>query len=64
MYSVYLRRDGKLPMTGALNMGANDINNAKNITTSDDGNFGRNINAGGEVTAHNEYGDQITVYFK
>jgi hypothetical protein len=29
MYSVYLRRDGTLPMTGDLNMGGNDINNAK-----------------------------------
>lgn len=61
MYSVYLRRDGTLPMTGALNMGANDINNAKNITASGAGNFGGNINAGGEITAHNGYGDQITL---
>lgn len=34
MYSVYLRRDGTLPMTGVLNMGGNNINNAKNITAS------------------------------
>lgn len=34
MYSVYLRRDGTLPMTGDLNMGGNDINNAKDITAS------------------------------
>lgn len=32
MYSVYLRRDGTLPMTGNLNMGNQDINNARNIT--------------------------------
>uniref|UniRef100_UPI0038928CB4 hypothetical protein n=1 Tax=Citrobacter koseri TaxID=545 RepID=UPI0038928CB4 len=32
MYSVYLRRDGTLPMTGDLNMGGNSINNANNIT--------------------------------
>ncbi|CFQ14861.1 Large exoprotein involved in heme utilization or adhesion [Yersinia enterocolitica] len=32
MYSVYLRRDGTLPMTGDLNMGGKSINNAKDIT--------------------------------
>lgn len=61
LYSIYLRRDGTLPMTGNLNMGANDINNAKNITASGTGNFGGNINAGGEVTAHNGFGDAITI---
>lgn len=67
MYSVYLRRDGTLPMTGNLNMGANDIDNAKNITASGTGNFGSNINSGGNVTAaaqviaHNGYGDTITL---
>ena len=61
MYSVYLRRDGTLPMTGALNMGANDINNAKNITASGNGNFGGNVIAGGEVSAENGYGDVITL---
>lgn len=34
MYSVYLRRDGTLPMTGNLNMGNQDINNARNITAT------------------------------
>lgn len=34
MYSVYLRRDGTLPMTGDLNMGGNAINNATDITAS------------------------------
>lgn len=34
MYSVYLRRDGTLPMMGNLNLGNNDINNAKNITST------------------------------
>lgn len=33
-YSIYLRRDGTLPMTGSLNMGTNDIVSAKNITAS------------------------------
>lgn len=47
MYSVYLRRDGTLPMTGDLNMGGNNINNAKNITASGTGNFGGNIAANG-----------------
>ncbi|EEE1378187.1 shufflon system plasmid conjugative transfer pilus tip adhesin PilV, partial [Salmonella enterica subsp. diarizonae] len=34
MYSVYLRRDGTLPMTGDLNMGGKSINNALNINAS------------------------------
>ncbi len=34
MYSVYLRRDGTLPMTGSLNMGNQDINNVRNITAA------------------------------
>ncbi|EOC1054694.1 shufflon system plasmid conjugative transfer pilus tip adhesin PilV, partial [Cronobacter sakazakii] len=34
MYSVYLRRDGTLPMTGDLNMGGNDIKNVKDITAT------------------------------
>ncbi|HEJ7993042.1 TPA: shufflon system plasmid conjugative transfer pilus tip adhesin PilV [Serratia liquefaciens] len=34
LYSVYLRRDGTLPMTGNLNMGEKSINNAHNITAS------------------------------
>ena len=60
MYSVYLRRDGTLPMTGSLNMGANDINNAKNITASGTGNFGGNVNAGAEINAKNGYGDSLS----
>ncbi|CAM6226160.1 hypothetical protein QMY51_03375 [Escherichia coli] len=34
LYSVFLRRDGTLPMTGELNMGGNNISNAKDITAS------------------------------
>ncbi|EOD3492718.1 shufflon system plasmid conjugative transfer pilus tip adhesin PilV, partial [Cronobacter malonaticus] len=34
MYSVYLRRDGTLPMTGDLNMGGKDINNVKDTTAT------------------------------
>ncbi|ECC5185025.1 shufflon system plasmid conjugative transfer pilus tip adhesin PilV [Salmonella enterica] len=34
MYTVYLRRDGSLPMSGDLNMGGNNINNVKDITSS------------------------------
>lgn len=60
-YSVFLRRDGTLPMTGNLNMDGNSINSAKdingtgNLTMSGTGNFG------GEVTAANGYGDKITL---
>lgn len=67
LYSAYLRRDGTLPMTGNLNMGANDINNAKNITASGTGTFGSDVSSGGKVTAageviaHNGYGDAITM---
>ena len=67
LYSIYLRRDGTLPMTGDLNMGGNNINNAKNITASGSGSFGGNItsngniNAAHEVIAHNGYGDTITL---
>jgi len=34
MYSVYLRRDGTLPMTGNLNMGGQNIINSNNITAA------------------------------
>lgn len=67
LYSIYLRRDGTLPMTGDLNMGGNNINNAKNITASGTGSFGGNITSGGTVTAagqvvaHNGYGDTIAL---
>ena len=46
-YSVYLRRDGILPMTGQLNMNGNDIGNARNITASGTGNFGGNLATNG-----------------
>lgn len=47
MYSVYLRRDGTLPMTGDLDMGTKNIKNANNITASGTGNFGGNIATNG-----------------
>ena len=34
MYSVYLRRDGTLPMTGNLNMGGQSVYNAQDITAT------------------------------
>ena len=34
LYSIYLRRDGTLPMTGNLNMGGQSIYNTQNITAS------------------------------
>jgi hypothetical protein len=48
---AYLRRDGSLPMTGALNMGAQDINNATTIT-------GINVN-GTNVNADNIAGINV-----
>ena len=65
MYTVYLRRDGTLPMTGDLNMGGKSIGNAKNITASGTGYFGGDISSEGNITAkkeiiaHNGYGDTI-----
>lgn len=50
MYSVYLRRDGTLPMTGDLNMGGNNINNIKDIYASGTGNFDNNLNVSKDVT--------------
>ncbi len=56
LYSVYLRRDGTLPMTGDLNLDGHNINNIANInatgnitTTSDL--QARNIKATGKVNA-------------
>lgn len=34
MYSVFLRRDGSLPMTGDLNMGGKNITNVQDMTAS------------------------------
>lgn len=60
MYSVYLRRDGTLPMTGDLNMGGQSINNAKDITASGDvnavsfngsyGRFAKNVSVSEDLT--------------
>lgn len=61
MYSVYLRRDGTLPMTGDLDLGENNINNINNINASGNANINGNVNAGKEVVAHNGYGDAITM---
>lgn len=60
-YSVFLRRDGTLPMTGNLNMGNNDINNINNINGNGNIIMGGSANFGGEVTAKNGYGDSITL---
>lgn len=59
-YSVYLRRDGVLPMTGQLNMNGNDIGNARNITASNTITGGI-LHSKGNVIAHNEYGHQLTI---
>ncbi|MEB8021184.1 shufflon system plasmid conjugative transfer pilus tip adhesin PilV [Raoultella ornithinolytica] len=67
LYSVYLRRDGTLPMTGNLNLGGNDINNVKDIIASGAGSFGGNISSGGDISAagqlvvHNGYGHALTI---
>lgn len=66
-YSVFLRRDGTLPMTGNLNMGSNSINNAVDYNGSGNINTGGTITSGGkiyagdEITAKNGYGDTIAL---
>lgn len=60
-YSVFLRRDGVLPMTGNLNMGGQSINNAQDINGSGDLTMSGKGTFGGEVTAKNGYGDSITL---
>lgn len=52
LYSVYLRRDGTLPMTGDLNMDGHNVKNVNNLTATGNltttGNiFGKDINASG-----------------
>ena len=56
LYSVYLRRDGTLPMTGDLNLDGHNINNIANINAT--GNItttgdlqARNIKATGKIDA-------------
>lgn len=72
MYSVYLRRDGTLPMTGDLNMGGNDINNAKDITatgtttsgilhSTGDTNVGANLNVSGNTQVNGTINSNNTV---
>ena len=61
-YSVFLRRDGTLPMTGSLNMDGNDIINANNITATgiitadtlksiNNTEVGNNLTVSGNITA-------------
>ncbi|MBE5212550.1 shufflon system plasmid conjugative transfer pilus tip adhesin PilV [Pectobacterium sp. A535-S3-A17] len=67
MYTVYLRRDGTLPMTGDLNMGGKNIGNAKNITATASGDFGGDISSGGNIISgkqligHNGGGDTFYI---
>lgn len=60
-YSVFLRRDGTLPMTGSLDMGSNSIKNSVDYTGSGNITTGGTITAGSEITAKNGYGDSITL---
>ena len=60
-YSIYLRRDGTLPMTGNLNMGSQNINNAKDINGSGNLIMSGKGTFGGEVNAKNGYGDTISI---
>lgn len=72
MYSVYLRRDGTLPMTGNLNMANQDINSARNITatgttttnilhSTGDTNIGGNLNVEGNAQVNGAINSNNTV---
>ena len=60
LYSVYLRRDGTLPMTGDLNMGGNNIYNVKDITSTGNLKVGGtstltgNVTTGGAISAFSD----------
>lgn len=56
MYSVYLRRDGTLPMTGDLNMGNRSIINAVDITAS-----GRTLSGELQSTGNTSVGAMLNV---
>lgn len=60
-YSVFLRRDGTLPMTGNLNMSSQNITNAKDITGSGNLNMSGVGYFGSEIRAQNGYGDIISI---
>jgi competence protein ComGC len=65
-YSIYLRRDGTLPMTGNLNMGSQSINNIKdingsgNLTMSGKGSFGNDLIVNGSISSGTS--DNILAY--
>ncbi|MGC6160902.1 shufflon system plasmid conjugative transfer pilus tip adhesin PilV [Enterobacter ludwigii] len=73
MNSVYLHRDGTLPMTGDLNMGGQSINNAKDITASGDvnavsfngsyGRFAKNVSVSEDlvVTGFSTFGKNVSM---
>ncbi|HHT1513847.1 TPA: tail fiber protein [Klebsiella pneumoniae] len=69
LYSVYLRRDGTLPMTGDLNLDGHNINNVAalnatgNITTTGDLQA-RNIKATGKIDAGGNISAGNWVYAK
>ena len=60
-YSIYLRRDGTLPMTGNLNMGSQSINNDQNINGAGNLTMNGKGNFGNEITAKNGYGDTVSL---
>lgn len=73
MYSVYLRRDGTLPMTGDLNMGGQSIDSAKDISASGDvnaasfngsyGRFAKNVSVSEDltVTGFSTFGKNVSM---
>ncbi len=72
MYSVYLRRDGTLPMTGNLNMGGQSIYNAQDITAAGattssvfhsigNTNVGMDLTVGGNAQVNGNINSNITI---
>ena len=72
LYSIYLRRDGTLPMTGNLNMGSQSIYNTQDITaagtitsgilrSTGDTNVGVNLNVSGNAQVNGNINSNNTI---
>ena len=53
LFSQFLRRDGTLPMTGALNMGQNAITNATDVATTSNGCSRTELTSSGQIISRN-----------
>lgn len=51
MYSIYLRRDGTLPMTGALNMDGHNISNIQDFNAYGNGTINGSLNVDKDISS-------------